>query len=67
MESPDHPKNYPHNLECGYLVKRTNEDVCALKLTIEHFLLEDGNCIFDYVEVMNERLCGKIEPGKNSK
>lgn len=63
LVSPGHPRPYPHNLECRYTVVRSSEDRCGLQLVVEAFMVEDGSCMFDYVEVQGQRLCGTIPPG----
>lgn len=63
MRSPGYPRQYSHNLECRYTVIRASPDVCELQLVIQGFSVEDGSCMFDYLEVQGQRLCGSLPAG----
>ncbi|XP_064459056.1 cubilin-like [Ornithodoros turicata] len=62
--SPNYPQPYGANQKCWYYVRRANERVCGLELTFLSFDLEasDG-CVYDYLDVDGQRLCGLITPG----
>ncbi|XP_066975955.1 cubilin-like [Macrobrachium rosenbergii] len=62
ISSPGYPKEYEDNVECHYVITR-GEGVCGIDLRVEDFNLEDGSCMFDYLEVQGRRLCGKLQPG----
>ncbi|XP_063875785.1 cubilin-like isoform X2 [Scylla paramamosain] len=61
--SPGYPEQYSHNLECRYTIVRSGPHVCGLQLVVQGFIVEDGSCMFDYLEVQGQRLCGTLPPG----
>ncbi|KAG7158379.1 Cubilin-like 8 [Homarus americanus] len=63
LRSPEYPRQYEHNLECRYTVVRGGDQFCGVKLQVEDFRLEDGSCMFDYLEVQSQRFCGSLLPG----
>ncbi|XP_050733505.1 uncharacterized protein LOC127007040 isoform X2 [Eriocheir sinensis] len=63
VRSPGYPRQYSHNLECRYTVMRASPDVCELQLVMQGFSVEDGSCMFDYLEVQGQRLCGSLPAG----
>ncbi|XP_071541139.1 LOW QUALITY PROTEIN: uncharacterized protein [Panulirus ornatus] len=63
LQSPGYPAKYRHNLECRYSVVRQDTSVCGVQLTVESFSVENGSCMFDYLEVQRQRLCGVLQPG----
>lgn len=53
IRSPYHPRPYPHNMECVYVIRQPVGKSITLNFT--SFDIEDSTwirrCIFDYVEV----------------
>lgn len=62
VQSPGYPAQYDHNLECRYTVVRRDASVCGVQLMVESFSVENGTCMFDYLEVQGQRLCGTLQP-----
>lgn len=52
--SPSHPYNYPHNLQCTWIISVTPG--YYIHLYFHHFSLEYGasNCPFDYVDLFDQ-------------
>ncbi|ROT83313.1 Cubilin [Penaeus vannamei] len=63
LTSPEYPAPYRHNAECHFAVRRLEPDACGVQLTVKDFDLEESGCMFDYVEVQGQRLCGSLEQG----
>lgn len=61
LRSPEYPNNYPHERSCEWRVVRQSSTVCGLELTFKKFDLEPSdNCSYDYLQVDDSNLCGKI-------
>ncbi|GFQ75093.1 cubilin, partial [Trichonephila clavata] len=64
LRSPGFPVQYPSKTKCDWKVVRRSGDVCGLELTFQTFDLEPSdNCTYDYLQVDQNRLCGKINDG----
>lgn len=63
IKSPGFPYQYFDNLNCAYLIRKNNANVCRLRLTFNYFNVvgEDGHCKGDYLDVVNARICGVLE------
>ncbi|XP_065303751.1 cubilin-like [Dermacentor albipictus] len=62
--SPGFPESYASNQKCWYYIRRATDAVCGLELTFLHFELEQSDsCIYDYLDVDGQKLCGSITPG----
>ena len=57
ISSPKFPDLYPNNADCSYIIKRYNNEVCALELTFIYFDLEPANhnneCLYDFIELVD--------------
>ncbi|XP_076031119.1 cubilin-like [Oratosquilla oratoria] len=62
LRSPGFPNNYPNNLECMYRIRKATPTICKISLSFRNFSLEEGRCIFDYLEVEEQRFCGTRDP-----
>ncbi|XP_042148883.1 adhesion G-protein coupled receptor G6-like [Ixodes scapularis] len=62
--SPDFPEPYGPDQKCWYYIRRASSAVCGLELTFFNFELEasDG-CVYDFLDVDGQKLCGSITPG----
>ncbi|RWS13407.1 cubilin-like protein [Dinothrombium tinctorium] len=59
IKSPGYPYMYPANSDCLYSVRRTNPEICKIRLEIVEFDIEASlNCVKDYLEFANNKLCG---------
>ncbi|KAL1415165.1 hypothetical protein MTO96_029682 [Rhipicephalus appendiculatus] len=62
--SPGFPEPYATNQKCWYYIRRATDSVCGLELTFQHFELEQSDgCVYDYLDVDGQKLCGSITPG----
>ena len=67
LTTPNHPDKYPHNSECWYHVQRKSDGHCGVVLTVDSFHLEAASCMFDYLEVNRQRVCGYKQKGDKCK
>lgn len=62
--SPDHPENYPSDVECKYTIRRLGPRICRLKLSFRAFDVESSEgCEYDFFEIDGQRLCGTLSQG----
>lgn len=62
--SPDHPDNYPSDVECKYTIRRLGPRICRLKLSFRAFDVESSEgCEYDYLEIDGQKLCGTLPAG----
>ncbi|XP_077557928.1 bone morphogenetic protein 1-like [Haemaphysalis longicornis] len=62
--SPGFPEPYASNQKCWYYIRRATDAVCGLELTFLHFDLEQSDgCVYDYLDVDGQKLCGSISQG----
>lgn len=62
--SPDHPENYPSDVECKYTIRRLGPRICRLKLSFRAFDVESSEgCEYDYLEIDEQKLCGTLPAG----
>ncbi|CAM1300249.1 Uncharacterised protein g2649 [Pycnogonum litorale] len=61
ITSPGFPSSYPARIQCHYIIKRYNRNICRIELDIESFdLTTSTNCAEDYLQLPNgDRLCGR--------
>ncbi|XP_076315350.1 cubilin-like [Tachypleus tridentatus] len=61
IRSPNYPQNYANDLTCRYIIHQYKPEVCALHMTVHSFDLEESqNCDYDYLDIIEQRLCGQI-------
>ncbi|XP_013788246.1 cubilin-like [Limulus polyphemus] len=61
IRSVNYPINYDNNLDCRYTILRFSDFVCKLEFTFKEFQIPNSpSCSDDYLEVEQERLCGKL-------
>ncbi|XP_022253677.1 cubilin-like, partial [Limulus polyphemus] len=54
-------RSYPSNIDCKYTVKKSTFDVCAIEIKFNAFRLEESeDCTKDYLQIGDEKLCGKL-------
>lgn len=62
--SPDHPENYPSDVECKYTIRRLGPRICRLMLSFRAFDVESSEgCEYDYFEIDGQKLCGTLPQG----
>ncbi|XP_055948474.1 cubilin-like isoform X1 [Argiope bruennichi] len=63
--SPDHPENYPADVNCRYTIRRLGPKICKLKLSFRQFDVESSEgCEYDYLEVDGTKICGTLPPNE---
>ncbi|XP_066539114.1 cubilin [Hoplias malabaricus] len=70
ITSPNYPSNYPHNIDCVWIIMVPNGE--SVQLDIEDFYIEPNTqCYYDYLEVRDgvssnadllAKLCGNTRP-----
>ncbi|RWS21833.1 hypothetical protein B4U80_11764 [Leptotrombidium deliense] len=61
LKSPGYPYTYPPNSDCLYSIRRSNPEICKIRLEILDFDTDaTPDCRNDYLELENQRLCGKV-------
>lgn len=63
LKSPGYPYRYFNNLQCSYLIRKNNANVCQLRVIFNQFNLvgEDRNCGGDYLDIFSTRFCGVLK------
>ncbi|XP_067139271.1 LOW QUALITY PROTEIN: cubilin-like [Centruroides vittatus] len=63
IQTPNYPADYSRDMNCRYIIRRLDNNVCQLNITFIAFDVEySPNCERDYLEIENEKLCGVITP-----
>lgn len=62
--SPNYPSDYANFGTCKFTVRKLGSDVCALRLTLDDFELEESaDCFNDYLLLPDgQKLCGSLPP-----
>ncbi|XP_076316353.1 cubilin-like isoform X1 [Tachypleus tridentatus] len=64
LSSVNYPQNYDNNLDCSYVIRRYNSNVCSLRLQFLDFDVESStDCEYDYLDVDGQKLCGTLPAG----
>lgn len=62
LRSPNYPAAYPENVNCRFILQKSNPRVCYFELRFIEFDLEEGgNCEYDYLLIDRKRMCGRIK------
>jgi hypothetical protein len=68
ITSPNYPNSYPSHSDCLYSIRKANQNVCKLRLKFVSFdVYGDKECKEDYLEIYNNRMCGRLPNNTISK
>ena len=65
LKSPHYPHYYDNNIDCVFIIKRKNDNICRLELRFLDFDVEPSpGCIYDYLMVDGKKLCGDLKANR---
>ncbi|CAM9531973.1 unnamed protein product [Lampetra fluviatilis] len=71
VTSPNHPNNYPQNVDCVWIITAPSDEAIQLDFVEPFYIEPHPNCVYDYLEVRDggsndapliTRLCGSQKP-----
>lgn len=65
LKSPHYPHYYDNNIDCVFVIKRKNDNICRLELRFLDFDVEPSpGCVYDYLMVEGKKLCGDLRANR---